>query len=296
MKKILIAWFVLCFVAAPELLAQATNSANGRVFGWKVKSPTSTAYLVGSIHLAKPDLYPLDPRLENAFNSSGALVVEVDVGRETGELAQMMMVKASYPTGDAIDRHVAPEILQQAEAQLAKSGFALAMFAQYKPWFLAQAVLLTELQRLGYSPTNGIDVYFLSKARDKKKILELETADAQIDMLNSFSDHEQELFLLYTLKDLDNTEKNVNEILESWKQGDADRMEKFLTQSLKDMPELEAVYKKLIDDRNEAMTQTIDGYLKTSDTYFIVVGSAHIVGEKGLLNRLKKAGYSVEPL
>jgi uncharacterized protein YbaP (TraB family) len=282
---------LILLALAPGLFAQ-----DGKVFGWKVKSPTATAYLIGSIHLAKPDLYPLDPRLENAFGSAGALVVEVDVTAGGAELAQQVMVKAAYPAGDSIDQHVSQELLQKADTQLQKSGMMLPMFAQFKPWFVAQTVLLMELQRLGFSPTNGIDIYFLGKAKGKKKILEFETADFQIDMLNGLSDREQELFLLYTLKDIDNTEKHVNEIFAAWKQGDAARMEKFLTESIKETPELQAVYRKIVDERNVTMAKKVDAFLKTNDTYFIVVGSAHLVGDNGILNLLKKAGHTIEPL
>lgn len=295
MKRFLFVWIALGCIAVPGLFAQTTNSVEGRVFAWKAKSPTTTVYLVGSIHLAKPDLYPLNPKLENAFAESKSLVVEVDVGAQA-DLAQQMMVKAAYPAGDTIDKHVSPDLLKRADAQLGKSGLGLVMLAQFKPWLIAQTVLLMELQRLGFSPTNGIDMYFMQKARGKKQILQLETADSQIDMLNSFSDKEQELFLLYTLNDMDNLEKNLNEILDSWKKGDDARMEKYLTDSVKDAPELQAVYKKIIDDRNVEMTQKIIEYLKSSDTHFVVVGSAHLVGENGIPSLLRKAGHTVDPL
>ena len=73
-------------------------------------------------------------------------------------------------------------------------------------------------------------------------------------------------------------------------------MEKFLTESTRDAPELQTVYRKLVDERNVTMAKKVDAYLKTQDTYFIVVGSAHLVGENGILNLLKKAGYTIEPL
>jgi uncharacterized protein len=293
MKKIL---FLVCLLAVPQVWSQTAPSAAGKVFGWKVKSPSATAYLVGSIHLAKPDLYPLDPKLEAAFGSSSALVVEFDATREAEALAALMLQKATYPTGDTITKHVSQETLQKADLQLQKSGLGVPMFAQFKAWFLAQTIQVMELQRLGFSPEHGIDLYFLNKAKGQKKILELESPDSQIAMLNSFTDKEQEQFLLYTLNDIGNTEKNLKEILSCWKEGDPDRLEKFLTQSVKDTPELQSVYRKLIEDRNVTMAKHVDGYLKTQDTYFIVVGSAHLIGETGLLNLLKKAGYSVEPL
>ena len=38
-----------------------------------------------------------------------------------------------------------------------------------------------------------------------------------------------------------------------------------MTQSLRDMPELDGVYKKLIQDRNQSMFKTIDGYKGSND-------------------------------
>ncbi|MCK5393893.1 MAG: TraB/GumN family protein, partial [Candidatus Omnitrophica bacterium] len=37
----------------------------------------------------------------------------------------------------------------------------------------------------------------------------------------------------------------------------------------------------------------IDGFLKDDAIYFIVVGAAHLVGEKGIISILEKKGYSV---
>src|SRR5438128_427896 len=45
--------------AAPVLrpVASATAVSNGLM--WRATSPTNTVYLLGSIHLASPDMYPL---------------------------------------------------------------------------------------------------------------------------------------------------------------------------------------------------------------------------------------------
>jgi len=36
--------------------------------------------------------------------------------------------------------------------------------------------------------------------------------------------------------------------------------------------------------------------LKTNGTYFVVVGAAHLLGDKGIIQLLKDRGYSVEQL
>jgi uncharacterized protein YbaP (TraB family) len=42
------------------------------------------------------------------------------------------------------------------------------------------------------------------------------------------------------------------------------------------------------------MTEKIEEFLTKGETYFIVVGAAHLVGKDGILERLKEKGYSVE--
>ena len=40
------------------------------------------------------------------------------------------------------------------------------------------------------------------------------------------------------------------------------------------------------------MASKIEGYLKTKETYFVVVGAGHLVGDKGIIKMLKERGYS----
>ena len=59
---------------------------------------------------------------------------------------------------------------------------------------------------------------------------------------------------------------------------------------------MEPIFKRLLDDRNKGMASKIEGYLKTKETYFVVVGAGHLVGDKGIIKMLKERGYSVEQL
>jgi uncharacterized protein YbaP (TraB family) len=44
------------------------------------------------------------------------------------------------------------------------------------------------------------------------------------------------------------------------------------------------------------MTLKIKDYLKTKGTYFVVVGAAHLVGEKRIINLLKEKRFTVEQM
>ena len=153
-----------------------------------------------------------------------------------------------------------------------------------------------ELQKLGLSPEYGIDNYFIKKAENKKQVVELESIDYQVNLLNSFSDAEQELFLASTLKDLDLLKKEINTILTAWNAGDTKTMESYVSKSLRDDPRMLPIYKKLIFERNKNIASKIEGYLKTNEQYYVVVGAAHLVGKDGIIEILKKKGYILEQL
>jgi uncharacterized protein YbaP (TraB family) len=51
----------------------------------------------------------------------------------------------------------------------------------------------------------------------------------------------------------------------------------------------------MIYNRNKAWSEKLPAIMKTAPT-FIAVGALHLPGDKGLLNLLKKQGYTVEPV
>lgn len=55
-----------------SLIAGQSVSAGERVFMWKVDSPRATAYVLGTVHMMKKEMYPLDSRIENAFKKADA--------------------------------------------------------------------------------------------------------------------------------------------------------------------------------------------------------------------------------
>jgi len=85
------------------------------------------------------------------------------------------------------------------------------------------------------------------------------------------------------------------DMVKLWKQGDEVKMNKLLFEdSLDDYPEFNKIYDSLFYDRNDKMTIKINDMLKQQGSYFVVVGTGHLIGEKGIVNLLKKKGYKVE--
>jgi uncharacterized protein YbaP (TraB family) len=53
--------------------------------------------------------------------------------------------------------------------------------------------------------------------------------------------------------------------------------------------------KILLDNRNENWVKIMPGMMQKEGVFF-AVGAAHLAGELGLINLLKKAGYTVKPI
>ena len=59
---------------------------------------------------------------------------------------------------------------------------------------------------------------------------------------------------------------------------------------------LSPIYDALIYNRNKNMVSKIEDFLKAKETYFVIVGAGHLIGEKGIVESLRKKGYFVEQM
>ena len=282
--------FFISFVSVHDGGAQQRSN-----FLWSVRSKTTTVYVLGSVHFLKQESYPLNPTIETAFDRSSVLVVEANVNDPGKADLQNLLNRAAYSGNETLDKRLSPEVYRLTEKEAENLGLPIELLQRQKPWYLALTFEALELMRLGFDPKYGIDLHFLSKAQaSKKKIAELESLDEQINLLSGFSDSDQELLLLYTLKNLNILSREIDRIVKAWAAGDMKAVESILTESIREEPRLAPMMRKLIDDRNVKMVSKIEEYLKTGQTYFVVVGAGHLVGSKGIVNLLKEKGYPVQ--
>src|SRR3954468_22859172 len=63
----------------------ASPTTTKRLF-WKITSPTTVVYFLGSIHVATPDMYPLPAEIEAAYATCDNLVVEADITKDGDQM------------------------------------------------------------------------------------------------------------------------------------------------------------------------------------------------------------------
>lgn len=255
---------------------------------WEIKSDKAKVYLFGSIHIAKKDMYPFDKTVEDAFHNSKNLAVEVDVS-DTSKVMNSQS-KLIYPANDDVYNHISKEGKEKLDAYAKELGINMNVYKKMKLWVVESAFQQMQLQKFGYSSSDGVDMYFLKAAKGKKKILELESMDFQVDLLNGMSDQVQEGMFFEDIKNSKENETEFSKLYEAYKAAD----ERELVKQLIEPSKQDAVYyKKMLIDRNVGMADKIDGYLKTNDSYFVVAGLAHFIGDDSVVKLLEKKGYTV---
>ena len=281
----------LCFIVNVGT-SQETGSKNTL---WRVSSGENSVYLLGSLHLLKRENYPLNASIEKAFNDTQTLVLEVDMKSMTDPATQQMMLsKSMLPQGDSLDKRISKETYELAREKTKELGLDISALRQLKPWFFAMTLTVVKLKTLGFNPQDGLDMYLFSRAKESgKQILGLETFKQQLEMLDTLSTVNQDRLLCQTFKDLDILENKMDIILKAWSTGDIKALESTMLKSFK---EYTVLFEKLIIERNKNWVKKIESFLKNKNNYMVVVGAAHLAGEQGVVELLKKKGYSVEQL
>jgi uncharacterized protein YbaP (TraB family) len=293
--RFLSVFVVLCLLTSSACLEHAF-SQSPKTFLWRVRSKTTTVYVLGSLHFFKKEFYPLNKKIDDAFDQSQVLVVEANINEPDKLDVQKLKKEAFYVGDDHLEKHVSPETYDLIKKEAVRVGIPLDAINKQKPWFLALALEALELMKLGFDPRYGIDVSFLSKATDKKKILELEGLDYQFNLLSRLSDKEQELFLVYTLKDLSTIGQEIDNYVRTWTSGDIKGMESLIIKGMTEDVKASSIPEKFFYERNKNMVSKIEDLLKTKETTFVIVGAGHLVGSKGIIEMLTGKGYLVEQL
>ncbi|KGR86188.1 TraB/GumN family protein [Lysinibacillus odysseyi] len=283
-----------------DTYALAQQGAKG--LAWVVEDEDTTVYLLGSIHVGTPDLYPFDEKLTTAFDESDALVVEANVLDMEG--LEYYTEKAMYADGITVKDAVAQETYAKLEQVANLYDLPMEQLELQKPWMLSNTLSLLGMEgSFEIAPEvmamHGIDNYFLVSALlQEKPVIELEGTKAQVDMFEALSKEAQEQGLVDVLDSIlqpsgENEHDMMQEWFASWKQGDAEAFTKSYLAQAADPSEFNQM---LFGVRDEKMAKKIVNMLEEKEgTYFVVVGAGHFTVDKNIRYHLEQNGYDVEP-
>lgn len=297
-------------VASVEPTASASQSAAQvtppppaivwKPFLYKV-SGTKPSYLFGTIHVPDDRLAMPAQSLKDAFHDAEEVVTELPLD-DTSPAHAMQL--AGMPNGKTLTSELPKPVYARLKKVLDDKGLGMAMpmMEKMKVWAVAiQIGLLDHLQELmgGKKP---IDVVLHDRAKELgKKTSGLETEAEQLTVFDTLSKDEQSRFLEEALDerdaDLAAHRDSFSQLMNLYLAGDETPLLTQLNQGFDlKKPLDQKIMKRLITDRNKVMTDRITAKLKATPnkTYLFAVGSAHLLGDDGIVAQLKKKGLTVE--
>jgi uncharacterized protein YbaP (TraB family) len=293
------AYALMCLTLLPcvldsDALAQ-TNDRRG--FLWEVRKGKQIAYLFGTVHVGRPEFYPLPPSRLKQLQRADAIVLEADVSDGARAIAATQKY-AVYPQNEpGLEKRLTPELRQRVESVLARNQLDAAPMMRMKPWMLGSVLALFEAAQAGYVPALSVEAYLMRLAKtDGKPILEFEGIEQQFELFEKAPWATQIAFLEEALKAVETraARRELNRIVQAWETADRAALERVLAE-MRAQTSLGSRFTidTILLGRHPQMVRKIEAMMADGKTYVFAVGALHLVGPQGLVELLRARGYNV---
>lgn len=272
---------------------------------WEVTDEDSNKlYLMGSIHVGTEEMVPLADPIEDAFASSDALAVECDVvafNEDFDMQTEIAMKYGIYLDGTTVRDHLSEDVYNRAKQLLQEREMYADAYDYMKVHQWSSLVQSVAIADAGLSADYGVDMYLLNKAREvNKPIYEVESVEAQMQMMDGFSSALQEWMLELNL-DVALLAEELKLTMDAWKKGDVEFLSATEVEEESGEPltqEQEALLaeynQEMLTDRNKLMADKAEEYIESGEVIFFTVGAGHMGGEDGVAALMEDKGYTVK--
>ncbi len=259
---------------------------------WEIsgKGLSQPSYLFGTVHIACQGEVEMYPELQNVFDKTEQLILELDMDEPS--LMTKMMQASLATDGKKVSEKLGEELSAKVDSLMTtRMGMSLAMFENLNlPTISVQLGMLV----IDCPMDLGYDMMLLSEAQAlKREVKGLETPEAQIDVLFAMTNEDAMQSISYLVNNFDEAEQQLRELLEYYRNQDVQALYNFTKESFEDPKYPQGNLEDFLDKRNENWIPVIEKEIKTTPS-LIAVGAAHLAGEKGVINLLRKQGYKVK--
>lgn len=256
---------------------------------------TVPSYLFGTMHMLCAKDALLSDSLRYAIASSKEVYFEVDLDNFMETLGAMsyMNMKGNKTLSDFLT----PEEYKRVKDYFknGKSLLPLNMMERMKPYFIT--AMISE-SKFPCAEKDGMEMVIMKEAKKQSKNIKgLESIKYQASIFDSIP-YEKQAKELVMLIDSANAHKDKPasndsdyQLLDVYRSQDIDKMIELTTaeESMKQYMDI------LLWNRNANWVQKMPALMK-ENTLLFAVGAGHLGGEKGVIQLLRKAGYTVRPV
>ncbi len=290
-------------IAADRARPAAPVAASPVPLMWKVSDADNDLYLLGSFHMLRPGDYPLSKDVDAAFDDAEALAFELSPEELLSPQLGTAMGQAALRTdGKPLNSELPEATIAKLDAWAAANGRELQTmglpaqaFQMFEPWFVGLMISIAQMNKQGLDPELGLDMHLIGRAnKSSKPTSGLEKGSEQIAVFDGMSKSEQLQFLDESLNEAVDAKAEIEKLHSAWRRGDQDALWNGMAADMRrEYPQL---YRRVNVARNDAwvpkLQRMLDG--ETKDDTLVVVGALHLLGEDGVVEKLRAKGYKVE--
>ena len=298
----------LLMILAAMMISLASNAqVLYKISGNGLKKPS---YVIGTCHVVKASFLDTIPGANRVIDDVEQVYGELDMRHISNQdtllsIAKMMMLPSDSVATEIMTEQEFDELCrvvnENYNIDLKSPQYALLL--QFYPVVLMTTIAqVSEMMKLQKAMAEGtatespepiIDMFIQQKAIGQSKpVFGLEYYSFQVEMLTTLLDmplHEQYVKMIESFGNKAEGEKIVKSLVDAYKSFNLDR----LSEALKSETGFENIENKVFDSRNENWAQKMPSIMSEKSTLF-AVGVGHLIGDKGILNLLKKQGYKVK--
>lgn len=290
MKKTILLGFLplILFFNLKKTFAQEEKSLLWEVSGNGLES---SSYLFGTIHIICPDDYFWNDAFENAFAQTEQLFLEVDMSNPD-VMKKMQEVMTTTSDEDWVSKlgQKEKDLITEAISNMAgvpKDMISDEMLEQISLMGVYQLMMLSNLE---CSLPDSYDLNILKKAQTAQMDIKgLEEVSLQIELLQSMdTESVLEAISNYSEEDSDGND-TFEQLINAYKSQDIELLYKLMS----DSPEMAGMEKALLTDRNHSWIPVMKEAMKEKPAFF-AFGAGHLPGADGIIQLLRKEGYTVK--
>ena len=289
--KVLGAMFFFCSCNAQTKPPAIKLNRDDNTLLWQVSGNglAAPSYLFGTFHLMCKDDIRFSDQLKTAVAGADKIYMELDMDDPGMLLGGLMMM--NMKDGKKLqDLYTEAEYLKVEHFFKETLGTPIGFLQKTKPFFLV-AMLYPKM--MPCKNVSGIEEELMRLAKEnKKEIKGLETLEFQSAVFDSIPYEEQAKELLKSIDSMASYQKYFDTMMTVYKDQQLNEIEKLFKDSEFGM---EAHQDILLNDRNHNWVTQLKA-LMPKEKLFIAVGAGHLVGEQGLINLLRKEGYTLQPV
>ena len=261
------------------------NTLLWEISGKNLKQPS---YVFGTFHILCKEDIQFSANLRAALKASNQVYFEMDLDDPKNTLGGMFFMNMKDKT--LSDLYTVEELQKLTKFYKDSLKMNLSYFNKMKPMMLA-ALLYPRM--MPCKTPSGVEIELMTIAKkEKKEILGFETIEFQSSIFDSIPYSVQAKDLLKSIDSMDKYKLYFNKMVQTYKNQQTDSLVAIVNdKTFTDGENNDA----LLKNRNINWVKQLKTIFPKNNI-FMAVGAAHLFGNDGLIDLLRKDGFTVKPI